>query len=239
MKCGFSCSGTDNEPRLQCMICGEVLSNNSMKPSHLQRHVTTKHAHLQDKPAEYFTRKCDLLNKCKLTIQSSCTPIAKAQEASYRASLRIAKACKPHTTGEKLCLPLAKEMTEIMCGEKAVKQLHLVPLSNDTVSRRIVEMAEDVKKTLIERIKSSSYYSIQLDETTDVADLANLIVYVGYEHDGAAQEDFLFCQPLETRATAEHIFQLLDAFVQGNGLEWKKCFGVCTDGVRAMTGRHS
>ncbi|KAJ4931380.1 hypothetical protein JOQ06_025677, partial [Pogonophryne albipinna] len=100
-------------------------------------------------------------------------------------------------------------------------------------------MAEDVKNTLIERIKSSSYYSIQLDETTDVADLANLMVYVRYEHDGAAQEDFLFCQPLETRTTAEHIFQLLDAFVQENGLEWKKCVGVCTDGARAMTGRHS
>ncbi|KAJ4925496.1 hypothetical protein JOQ06_018226 [Pogonophryne albipinna] len=100
-------------------------------------------------------------------------------------------------------------------------------------------MAEDVKNTLIERIKSSSYYSIQLDDTTDVADLANLMVYVRYEHDGAAQEDFLFCQPLETRTTAEHIFQLLDAFVQENGLEWKKCVGVCTDGARAMTGRHS
>ncbi|XP_033960793.2 zinc finger BED domain-containing protein 5-like [Pseudochaenichthys georgianus] len=79
-------------------------------------------------------------------------------------------------------------------------------------------MAEDVKNTLIERIKSSSYYSIQLDETTDVADLANLMVYVRYEHDGAAQEDFLFCQPLKTRTT---------------------CVGVCTDGARAMTGRHS
>ncbi|KAI4818337.1 hypothetical protein KUCAC02_011681 [Chaenocephalus aceratus] len=129
-------------------------------------------------------------------------------------------------------------MTEIMCGEKAAKQLHLVSLSNDTVSRRIVEMADDVKNTLIERIKSSSYYSIQLDETTDVADLANVMVYVRYEHDGAAQEDFLFCQPLETRTTAEHIFQLLDAFVQENGLEWKKCVGVCTGGARAMTGRH-
>ncbi|KAJ8333633.1 hypothetical protein SKAU_G00416410 [Synaphobranchus kaupii] len=210
-----------------------------MKPSHLQRHLTTKHAVLKDKPEDFFTRKRDALYKRKSTIQSCCTPTAKAQEASYRASLRIAKAGKPHTIGEQLCLPLAKEMTKIMCGEKAAKQLHLVPLSNDTVSRRIGAMADDIKKTLIERIKIERYYSIQLDETTDVADLANFMVYVRYEHDGAAQEDFLFCQPLETRTTAEHIFQLLDAFVQENGLKWKKCVGVCTDGARAMTGRHS
>ncbi len=102
-------------------------------------------------------------------------------------------------------------------------------------------MADDVKNTLIERIKNSRYFAIQLDETTDVADLANLLVYVRYEyhHDGAAQEDFMFCQSLETRTAAEHIFQVLDAFIQENSLDWKKCVGVCTDGARAMTGRHS
>ncbi|XP_071328854.1 zinc finger BED domain-containing protein 5-like [Trachinotus anak] len=100
-------------------------------------------------------------------------------------------------------------------------------------------MADNVRKTLTERIKRSRYYSLQQDKTTDVADLANLLVYVRYECDGAAQEDFLFCQPLETRTTAEHIFQQLDTFIQENGLDWKKCVVVCTDGARAMTGRHS
>lgn len=126
-----------------------------------------------------------------------------------------------------------------MCGEKAAKELNLVPLSNDTVSRRIKDMANDVKKTLIERVKNSQYFAIQLDETTDVADLAYLLVYVRYENDGAAQEDFMFCQSLETRTTAEHIFQVLDTFIQENGMDWKKCVGVCSDGARAMTGRHS
>ncbi|XP_076019068.1 LOW QUALITY PROTEIN: zinc finger BED domain-containing protein 5-like [Genypterus blacodes] len=134
-----------------------------------------------------------------------------------KRSHRIAKAGKPHTTGEQLCLPLAKEMVQIMCCEKIAKQLNLVPLSNDTVSRRIGAMADDVKKTLIGHIKNRSFYSIQLDETTDVAGLANLL----------------------TRTTAEHIFKLLDAFVQENGLDWKKCVGAYTDGARAMTGPHS
>ena len=91
----------------------------------------------------------------------------------------------------------------------------------------------------MERIKYSPYFSIQLDETTDVADLANLLVYVRYEYQSAAHEDFLFCQSLQTRTTAEHIFQLVNAFFQETGLDWKKCVGVCTDGARAMTGRHS
>ncbi|XP_061602956.1 zinc finger BED domain-containing protein 5-like [Cololabis saira] len=100
-------------------------------------------------------------------------------------------------------------------------------------------MANDVKNTLIERVKKSRYFSIELDETTDVADLAQLLVYVRYENDGAATEDLLFCQPLQTRTTADQIFQLLNEFMQENGLDWKRCVGVCTDGARAMTGRNS
>ncbi len=51
-------------------------------------------------------------------------------------------------------------------------------------------MADGIKNTLIECIKSSHYYSIHLDGTTDVADLANLLVYVRYEY----EDDFLFGQ---------------------------------------------
>ena len=236
---GFSWTGTEGEPRPQCVMCGDVLSNESMKPAHLKRHLITKHAVLKDKPIAFFQRKLDELRQSKAMILSCVTPVAKAQEASYCASLRIAKAGKPRNIGEELCLPLAKEITRIMCGEKAARQLNLVPLSNDTVSRRIVDMADDVKNILIERIKKSRYFSIQLDETTDVADLANLLVYVRYEYDGASQEDFLFCQILITRTTAEHIFLLLNTFMEENCLDWKKCVGVCTDGARAMTGRHN
>ena len=100
-------------------------------------------------------------------------------------------------------------------------------------------MADDVKNILIERIKRSRYYSIQLDETTDVANLANLLVYVRYEYDGAFHEDFLFCQTLETRTTAEHVFQLDYTFMEENRLDWEKYVGVCTDGARAITGRHN
>ena len=236
---GFTWTGAEDEPRPQCVVCGDVLSNECMKPSHLTRHLSTKHQSLKEKPVDFFIRKRDELKQSKSTIRHSITPVAKAQEASYRGSLLIAKAGKPHTIAEELCLPFAKEMTSIMCGENVAKQLSLVPLSNDTVSRRIQAMSENVKQTLVERIKDSPYFSIQLDETTDVADLANLLVFVRYEYEKATHEDFLFCQSLQTRTTAEHIFQLVNAFFQETGLDWKKCVGVCTDGARAMTGRHS
>ena len=52
-------------------------------------------------------------------------------------------------------------------------------------------------------------------------------------------EDFLFCKPLEGRTTGVEIFKVLNDFIEQNGISWEKCVGVCSDGARAMTGRHS
>ena len=60
---GFSWSGTEQEPRPQCVVCSDVLSNECMKPAHLKRHLTTQHAVLKDKPIAFFQRKLDELKQ--------------------------------------------------------------------------------------------------------------------------------------------------------------------------------
>jgi len=46
---GFSIVMMENVPRPECVVCGEVLPNDSMKPSLLTRHLNTKHSDLKDK----------------------------------------------------------------------------------------------------------------------------------------------------------------------------------------------
>ena len=45
---------------------------------------------------------------------------------------------------------------------------------------------------LIGQIKLAKYFSLQLDECTDVANMAILMVYVRFEHEGNLKDEFFF-----------------------------------------------
>ncbi len=128
-------------------------------------------------------------------------------------------------------------MCRIMIGDSAAAKLGAVPLSNDIVARRIEDMSNDIREQLIEFVKKSPYYALQLDESTDIAGQAQLLTYVRYLRDKAIEEDVLFCRPLQSHTTGEAIFNVLDIFIRENGLAWDRCVGLCTDGAQAMTGR--
>lgn len=236
---GFTFAGDINEPIPQCVICMEMLSKHSMKPSLLMRHFNTKHGNLKGKPLVYFKNKEIEVKGSKTTMSSFSSLNVRAVEASYKVSLRIAEEGKPHTIGETLILPAAKDIVCSLFGEKEAKKLDVVSLSNSTVSRRIEAMALDVKHFLISKIKNSTYFSIQIDESTDVTNLPNLLCYVRYEDGNEVKEELLFCEPLQAYTTSEDIFMKLNDFMNKHQLDWTKCVGICTDGAAAMTGRHS
>jgi hypothetical protein len=54
---GFFVLTEDGEDIPQCVLCGEMLSNKSMKPSKLRRHFETKYGKSFNKPIEYFQNK--------------------------------------------------------------------------------------------------------------------------------------------------------------------------------------
>ena len=87
------------------------------------------------------------------------------------------------------------------------------------------------------RVAESPFFAIQLDESTDVTNFPQLLVYVRYVYDFEMIEDFLFCKPLEGRTTSVEIFKVND-FIDQNGILWEKCVGVCSNGARAMTERY-
>ena len=81
--------------------------------------------------------------------------------ASYYILLLIAKSGKPHTIGEKLILsPIQEAVTTVMHSDGR-SLIQSIPLSNDTVARRINLMASDVEKTLYSILKTTEF-SLQI-----------------------------------------------------------------------------
>jgi len=50
-----------------------------------------------------------------------------------------------------------------------VNKINSIPLSNDTVSRRTKDISNGIEETLLKDINDSQLFSIQVDESTDVA----------------------------------------------------------------------
>jgi zinc finger BED domain-containing protein 5/7/8/9 len=100
---------------------------------------------------------------------------------------------------------------EVMIGDKAKQIFDRVPLSKNTVHRRIIDMSNNVKQMLLSVIFQSRYYALQVDESTDIANFANLMAFVRYEKDQEIHDDFLFCQPLSRHTTGEDIFNVIYA----------------------------
>lgn len=236
LKFGFTSTEVNQEERPMCVICSKILAADSMKPNKLKRHLETLHSEYVNKPAEFFQTKLKFYEKQKSFFKKTLSVNEKALLASYKVSYKIARSKKPHTIGEDLILPAAIEIVETMFGDNFAKQLHSIPLSNDTVARRIDDIADDVQHQLFEKFRDK-LFSIQLDEATDSNKDAHLIAYVRFCDGTSAVEEVLFCKPIELSATALALFDILNDFINEANIEWKNCVGVCTDGARTMSGR--
>lgn len=233
---GFICAGTKELPLPQCLLCHKILSNGSMKPSHLIRHLRTTHAADKDKPIEFFQRKRDEKNVQSKSIDEFSRSDLKSINASFVAAYNIVQQKKPFTIGEQLLKPVLKEITKIMFGEAAMAKVDSIALSNSTVSRRVSEMANDVQQQLSLQLKEAGDFCLQFDESVDVAGEAILVGFVRYVTGAKIVEDIFCCCSLPQRTTAEAMFFAIDEAMKKLELEWKNVVGMCTDGARAMIG---
>jgi hypothetical protein len=128
-----------------------------------------------------------------------------------------------------------------MMGSDYLIKLQPFSLSNDTIWRRIQDMAYDILSQVVDEIKScpTGMFSIQLDESTDVTHVAQLLVYVRYVYNDDIKTEFLLCKPLEITTTTRDIFKVVSNFFEEHGIEWKNLCVVCTDGAPVMLGCRS
>ena len=180
IKYGFTFILKEGQELPQCVVCCKVLSEGSMKPSFLKRHLSGCHPDLATKDIDFFKHKEVGVKRIRLDHGGQFSQQTQAGvRASYMVALRIAQEKKPHTIAENLILPCCKDIVHCVLGDCAEKKLASLPLSNDTIKRRIRDMADDVEQQVVAEILGAplNTFSIQLDESTDVSSCAQLLVF--------------------------------------------------------------
>ena len=98
-------------------------------------------------------------------------------------------------------------------------------------------MAADIKQQIKIIFKDENVmFALQLDESTDISRLSQLLVFIHFIHNEKIIEQFLCCQEMLIRTTGEDIFKIVDGFMKENTLLRTSCVGICTDGVPSMVG---
>ena len=131
-------------------------------------------------------------------------------------------------------------MIHCVFGDESVKKINSISLSNNTVQQRIDEVSVDILQQVISDIcRLESGFAIQLDESTDVTNCAQLLIFVRYVGKEGVKEEFLMNVALKTTTKGDDIFQMVNSFFKQHGLKWENLRDCTTDGAPARLGQKS
>ena len=81
---------------------------------------------------------------------------------------------------------------------------------------------------------------MQLNESSDISNCCQLLVFIHYVHTDTIKEEFLLCESLPQHAKATDVLEMLNNFLANQNFEWKKKIeSLCTDRAPAMLGKTS
>ena len=161
--------------------------------------------------------------------------VSRTLVASHEIYLIIVKCGKNHTMGEDLIKPSTTAFLKTV-PEKDDNAVKAIPLSNNTVSKRIDEMSEDIETQLVEKPKSR-YLSPQMVESTLRESEVVLLAYARYIDKGEFVEEMAFCKSLETTTSVSDIYGTVKNYLHVNNTPIENITSCAVDGAPVMMGK--
>jgi hypothetical protein len=174
----------------------------------------------------------------KKAIQSSNQTI----ESSYEIASCIAKHGKPFSDGDFLkdaFISCSNVLFNDLPNKNTImSRIKDVPTSSRTVERRFIEMARDVKEKQTEALKVVNVFSVALDESVDINDVARLAIIARYCSNNRIHEELICLEPMYDFTKAKNIFDTFIKKFEKREIDITKIFAVTTDGAAAMVGKN-
>ncbi|GBO20741.1 hypothetical protein AVEN_208390-1 [Araneus ventricosus] len=163
-----------------CLICNEAVA--VFKEYSISRHFTSKHKNSNYEAMSEYERKQNVESLCKKlsgrqnffkkvnTIQEAAT------HASYIVAYNIAKNNKALSDGGfiKQCM---LQVCVVLCPDKK-NDFQTVSLSRKTVTSRIEATDKNLTSQLESKIGQFKFCFIAMDESTDINDTAQLVLFI-------------------------------------------------------------
>lgn len=228
----------DNNNKALCLICNETVA--VLKEFNVRRHYETKHkSNFSNLTGKLREDKVSSLKKSLSSQRQIFTKQTQQNESAVKASFKVshilAKAGKPFTDGQlvKNCLLTA---VEEICPDK-LPFFNAISLSANTVARRTEDLGKNFAHQLKDACKDFEWFSIAMDESTDVTDSAQVLLFVrGVNSEFKITEELADVHSMESRTTGVEIFAKINETICNLGLDFKHLKGVTTDGGKSMCG---
>ena len=129
------------------------------------------------------------------------------------------------------------DAVDITCPEVRTK-IEAISLSRRTIVRRIGGIAQNLSEQLFEAGKSFEWYSLALDESTDIEDTAQLLYLVEGLMKTSKLLELLSLEHLKDTTTGQDLFESVENCLDRSGLPLHKLASITTDGAPALTGKN-
>ncbi|KAL4085098.1 hypothetical protein QTP88_027390 [Uroleucon formosanum] len=158
--------------------------------------------------------------------------------ASYEVANLIARENKSFSDGEFVKKCILASVKEIIPEKMSV--FENISLSRNTFTRRVEDIGGDLMMQIQIKSKAFKFFSLALDESTDVSDTAQLLIFIrGIDTDYNITEELASLESISGTTKGADIFEKVNCCIENLGLTWKKLCSITTDGAPNMVGRNT
>ena len=120
--------------------------------------------------------------------------------------------------------------------EKIIQRIKDLSLSRKTVKDRILKLESNAAKQLTQELSSCKYFSICIDESTDITSAARLAIFSRFCKGDETCEEMVALLTLPERTTEAAMCKAAINEFSSRQIEISKVVSVTTDGALSMTG---
>lgn len=226
---------------IQCLLCYKIFKAGNENV--LKRHFYSYHYEIEkinckekeellnEKKKIYFFQLKEWLNG----IENNSENQNLKSGISSLVSLNVFRHGRPFSDGIFIKEVLIKVFEKLSYSTDFIKS---IPLSRFTLVRRTTQIGTSLEHFITEKLKSCEFFSVCLDESTDINDVCELIICIRcVDANYNVFETMFTLESFYANVTGKLLFDIVSDKLFSI-VDTNKFAAVCTDGASVMTGRY-